>query len=246
MAFRTTKFDDFTNGVDAVIEWEPEEGGAVVPRLAVDFTTSMSKETVKAKLRSLRSGAKVKYFRSQVQFAGDQPLEMSLYVPKVILGLDSRFVADLAADAAERVRTKSLRAVAGETARSIQTVDPRAFAEHPVQMLLLRQAKVQLDQQMLDFAVRLREDSRVMRSRPMRPLEQARSVDQIVSLLSHLSPDVVTNALGDKLAARWFGLHSVRTHVIERLTPLLGTNEDRDARRIAGKSNTHQLLTYFK
>lgn len=147
LTFQTTSYDDL-NGVDAVIEWEPDRPGEIVPRLGVDFTTADDFEILTKKRHNSRNGVSVKYFRSQVEFVGKKEKELSLpRIPCVVLGLDSLLLKSFGEIAWSTRQPRPGGKSAGFD------IPRRVFADHPVRLLLLDQASSQLDNQII-FQVR--------------------------------------------------------------------------------------------
>lgn len=134
---QTTDFDDF-RGTDLVLEWEPEEEGGFVPRVAVDITSSDQHSDVARKKDKLKKGAEVKYFRSEVEDDAEMQLKK---LPIVILGIDASLLPSLGA-VAERQKTRR-----GTGRDQKVSIDKRAFAEHPIRLLIVEQARIQLDTQ---------------------------------------------------------------------------------------------------
>lgn len=136
LVFRTTKFDDYHNGVDAVLEWDLADELGFVPRLGIDITSSTKEKTVSGKLQTARTGRRVKYFRSQVEFEGDEEKEMSLEnLPMIVLGIDYTYIKSLGKTAFKHMREK----------RNGRDIDPRTFQDHKLKILLLEQARAQVD-----------------------------------------------------------------------------------------------------
>ena len=85
-----SEYDDWLNGVDFVVEFP----GQPPVRLAIDFTTERDRQAIKArKLAPLFAGiesgqlAEIKYFRSQLVEAGQNPRQSLKLVPKVVVAL---------------------------------------------------------------------------------------------------------------------------------------------------------------
>lgn len=130
--FQTFEYDDFFNGVDTVVEWEPEEGGEP-PRLAIDFTTASNRADVREKFDRIRKDldkkkdylAQVKYYFSDAK--GE--FESIDHVPHVIVGLDQDRMKMLAED--------------------LQGSEKGELGEHPVQLVLFEQMDEQLSSQLM-------------------------------------------------------------------------------------------------
>jgi len=119
----TSKFDDIKNGIDAVIEFEKEEGISTLG-LAVDVTfgNAVGKKMDKIE-QSIREGKKtsVKYFESEL---GDFRGELR-NIAKVIVGVDGRTEAELENFFAERKGSD--------------------FANHQVQLQILEEIIIQCE-----------------------------------------------------------------------------------------------------
>lgn len=158
--FATTDFDDLKNGIDAIIEWTPEEDGGVTPRLAVDFTTSSTLEGLGPKLAKIKQGGYVKYFRSEVETNEDgDPSERSLSdLPMAVLGFDIDLFGYFAKDiqSARKIPVpnpafdvKKFEKYKQETPDNRKFISPAAAVREvlensPYKILLLLQASAQL------------------------------------------------------------------------------------------------------
>ncbi len=89
--FQTELFDDVVNGVDAVVEWEAEDGDSF--KLAIDYTVSSNQEDVSKKFMRRKSGARVNYFLSEFD---DEYVQDVGGLPKVVLGIDRRMFSKVA------------------------------------------------------------------------------------------------------------------------------------------------------
>ncbi len=147
-----SKFDDIKNGVDGIVEFEGEEGANYHLALAVDVTESKQHlaqkfEDVK---RSIRQGSlsKIKYFKSK-NFRG----ELS-EVPRVVVGADrgtinniSRLLLQfkrLQSSVAEQRKNPDDRSIPQGAAKELAKIRTE-IAEHPLQTLVLTEAKIQLE-----------------------------------------------------------------------------------------------------
>jgi hypothetical protein len=87
---RTTKFDDFTNHTDFVIEWDAEDE----IRLAVDTTVTNDIEIIEKKVIRIQNelnkkrGATIKYFQSNLTWGDNQEKGKIEDVPSVIINFD--------------------------------------------------------------------------------------------------------------------------------------------------------------
>ncbi len=124
VTIKTSEYDDFVNGVDAVIEFQGSEPGtASYLGLAADVTFTADTTDKFDRLRSqIDRGelAKVKYFHSEHMNVHGQLSKL----PEVILGASKGTVLEVAELWAER--------------------EMLALAEHRIQIMLLQQAREQL------------------------------------------------------------------------------------------------------
>ena len=131
---RSSKYDDFWNGTDGILEWLGDRPETSV-RLALDFTVAEGEDNLKYKLGKVQRGVQIKNFRSTVADARGRAHESSLSnVPMVILGVDRA----------------ALRRMLQET-----DGDAEKLEEHPVRSLLVEQAFVQVGLQVREVAARL-------------------------------------------------------------------------------------------
>ncbi|MFH1089709.1 MAG: hypothetical protein V1716_04780 [Candidatus Uhrbacteria bacterium] len=126
---RTTRFDDYKNGVDLVLEWLDDNGDPV--RLAVDLTSGASSDVLEKKRQKIGSLGQIRYFRSENTKAA------SISVPLVVLGIDANFLQEIAEFA------EAHREIDKKTRQSF--LPKQTFADHPLKYLLLEQAIVQLE-----------------------------------------------------------------------------------------------------
>lgn len=131
---RPTDFDDYTNGVDGILEW-PDEDPMTAVRLAVDFTVAETPELLRDKLDKVERGVRVKYFRSRVRNVRGRAHEASISgVPMVVLGVDRA----------------TLRKTLEETGG-----DPEKLSEHPIRALMVEQAFAQVGKTVREMCARL-------------------------------------------------------------------------------------------
>lgn len=116
---RVSTFDDYRNGLDLVLEWQEDEELGIIPRLAVDFTTAQSPETLSSKLAKLNKGTNVNFLRSKAEDFEGRVED----IPMVILGLNAEVLSEVGADL--------LRG-------------GKMTPDHPLRALLLRQAEIQV------------------------------------------------------------------------------------------------------
>jgi hypothetical protein len=127
---RVAAVDDFANSLDLAIEWERDEELGVVPRLAVDFTTSERDDVLDKKLKKLSEGTSVNFFRSKAESFEGRVNDL----PMVILGVN----ADVLSEAAERLVSGS-----------------RVDHDYPLKEILLRQAAIQVGLQIRKLGANL-------------------------------------------------------------------------------------------
>ncbi len=122
---KTSDFDDFENGVDTVIEFRnPEAKGASYLGLAADVTFSADTTRKFDRIRShIEKGelGRVKYFHSEYMNIHGQLSKL----PEVVIGADKKTVMQLAELWAEHQNG--------------------ALASHPIQLMILRQMRGQLE-----------------------------------------------------------------------------------------------------
>lgn len=129
VTIKTSKFDDYENGVDAVIEFrgdEPRSASYLGLAADVTFTNDTTKKFDRLKAQ-IRSGelARVKYFHSEHMNIHGQLSKL----PEVVIGASKATVLELA-----------------ELWMAKQN---RALAEHRIQMMILHQ----IEEQLLTFAM---------------------------------------------------------------------------------------------
>ncbi len=128
MTMKTSRFDDYVNGVDAIVEFQGNEvGTASYVGLATDITFSTDTTTKFDRLRGqIDRGelAKVKYFHSEHMSMHGQLSNL----PEVVVGADRKMVLELAEMWAEK-RFQEL-------------------AEHRMQIMML----LQIQEQLITFA----------------------------------------------------------------------------------------------
>ncbi len=255
LVFRTTKYDDF-KGVDAVIEWDMNDELGFVPRLAVDFTTSDQSELVEKKLEKLKHGGKVKYFRSDAEFDGDKEKEMSLEkLPMVVLGIDSSYIKRLGQVGMANKREKTVQG------RRKVDIAPQTFAKHGLRLLLLEQAEVQIEAQIIRTAVNINrivrrigspeaiaasdeylERASTGRATPPELLDSLKSASQVlIELKAGLGDRRIDQSKSAEID-RWLSLGVI----YDQIQAKLRQNEDANPRETDGmrrRSQTHKLLT---
>ncbi|MBF8280458.1 MAG: hypothetical protein HW383_231 [Candidatus Magasanikbacteria bacterium] len=134
----TTRYDDYMNGIDSIIEWN--RAGKSAAYLAIDFTVTETPQIVEKKieraLQELEKGtlARIKYFESESAPRG--PLKV---VPRVLIGVRRNALKDYASSAIDFFEKK--------------TGSAKKIAEHPISRDIFDQVYLQLD----FYAKRLRE-----------------------------------------------------------------------------------------
>ncbi len=122
----TTKFDDYTNHTDAVVEFVSE--GAPF-RFAIDFTSGTDPKGIKRKKANGEMGVEVKYYHSRAE-----ERDLSLRgIPLVVLGVDKTVFTDLVTKAQSKDRS----------------------TDRTVRVLLLEQMRVQFGLQIREMAARM-------------------------------------------------------------------------------------------
>ena len=124
---RPSRYDDFVNGVDTVVEFDRQEQGMSHLGLATDITFgSHIIEKLRRIKTEIKSGAltRIKYFQSEAGgFRGEYR-----GIPRIIIGADSSHVADLI-----------------QLWSSKQRTDRTTLAKHPFQFKMLEEARLQLE-----------------------------------------------------------------------------------------------------
>lgn len=86
--YPTSEYDDYKNGIDAVMVKSPEEADNQYLGLSFDVTFTSNTKVLEKKLHSIKEVIRngklpsIKYFKG----GDDQPLHQSLPLPKVVLG----------------------------------------------------------------------------------------------------------------------------------------------------------------
>lgn len=153
MTVVASNYDDIKNGVDMVLEFTAEETSGLA--LAVDLTTTINPEILRAKLERIQDEIKigkltrVKYFKSEAEDFRDG-LEN---IPRVIVCADQKTLEDLSQlfldyESAAR-NIKSYRKTgdsAGEKRWQEEFKKSREIIKnHPVQRQILEEIKIQLE-----------------------------------------------------------------------------------------------------
>jgi len=123
VGIKTSKFDDYVNGVDEVVIY-PRPDGVSHLGLSVDFTFGNPAKKIDRVVQRVRAGemGRIKYFKADVpgfQFRGE------MRTPKVVVAVSRESIRDA-------------------LALWVQGEDDR-LKNHPLQMLMLRQIADQLD-----------------------------------------------------------------------------------------------------
>lgn len=232
---RVSTFDDYRNGLDLVLEWPADPDLGVVPRLAIDFTTSKNPRGLDDKLAKLKRGTNVNFFRSKIEKTGDAPFEGRIEdIPMVILGLD--------ADVLSEIGAAQLR---GE----------KMTPDHPLRALLLRQAEIQVGMQIRKLAADL--VANALDDRPNDPVtrravlayangmrndpEFTKDVSRVAEILRSIPAYDMGYFLQDRRAATRFR-HLLGIH--RRLTEQLASADEQhpDAMRLASKVKLSRRL----
>ncbi len=127
VTYKTSKYDDYFNNVDMIIEFVEEEAeGSSFLGIAADVTFSRDignlSEKFETLLRKIRKGElpEVKYFHPKHPVLGDAPM----FMPEVIIGANRLTVMEIA--------NLSLKN------------DRKALANHRIQIMVLQQAEKQM------------------------------------------------------------------------------------------------------
>lgn len=124
VTIRTSRYDDYKNGVDSVVEFEEGESKASHLALAIDVTTSSHLRDKLWRIRDeINQGhlAEVKYFKSdRLNIRGQMT-----NIPRVIIGAQKSSVLEVINYWLNREQSK--------------------LAKHPIQLKILKETEIQLD-----------------------------------------------------------------------------------------------------
>src|SRR3989339_543342 len=232
---RVSKFDDYDNGIDGVLEWSGDHPETSF-RLALDFTVAANDDVLKKKLGKLQRGNRVRYFQSSVKDARGRTYETSLSnLPMVILGVDRA----------------TLRKILEET-----NTDREKLAEHPIRALLVEQAAIQTGLQVRELCARLvgntigrdekiseriRTAVQMYREGIKSDREFTKKIDVVADLFSGIPKEELTQAFQDKdQADRLFQILHVYKKIEEARTQI--KDELTSATQWVGDSRTHRRL----
>ncbi len=147
---RTTEYDDIFNGVDAVIEFNDETGHERHQHVAlvIDITTAGDSKFLEAKIdkniKSLTGKSekkkRVKYFESPI--TGEQQ-SLDTIIP-VVIGLDEHNSQELLATFAQ-IKKLSAKEGKNENERNLIMDLKKEMAEHPAQVVFLKEITMQLE-----------------------------------------------------------------------------------------------------
>lgn len=150
---RTTLYDDFTNGVDGVLEFSVRTKTGQVHRLALAIDASLNKKTEALEKKislstkrvlgrpdaAITGPTTVKYFESKAEpYRG--PLE---HVVPVVVGIDAKDCFDLIERLARTIRLKEA-APHSETLSEKLQKETGALRAHPAQIIFLKEIELQL------------------------------------------------------------------------------------------------------
>ncbi len=214
---RIAAVDDYSNSLDLALEfpYDPELG--IYPRLAIDFTTAVKQDVLDHKLEKQGRGTNVNFFRSEEETRDGRPFEGRVEdLPIVILGVDGKVLAEV-----------------GAALRRGETIGP----DHPIKMVLLRQAVIQVGLQIKELAAKFMGNA--LRNRPSdrRTLEAVRAysegfqsggdflqdVSAIRDILRTVPADGMDYYLGKRATNRFRNLLSIHRS-LERQIASTGTS----------------------
>lgn len=152
---RTTEFDDFTNQVDAVVEFnvvefDLEENASQKIALAIDASRKTGTSSIEEKFiknsgkvtGAVKKRPVVKYFESQISdskgnfFKG----ELKSVIP-VVIGVEDKNLTRLMEDFNQMIKLKKEKT---ENAKNALREKLKSMAENPVQMVFLREIELQI------------------------------------------------------------------------------------------------------
>lgn len=141
---RTTEYDDFFNGVDAVAEFKNKEKPQRLA-LAIDATMKADLTGVKKKIdrnisKLLNNNLEVKYFESKIDnYKG----KLKNVIP-VVLGVEGEDADELVHKFAELIHLKK-KLYKSDSDEKLISEKQDQLAKHPVQIIFLKEIKLQLD-----------------------------------------------------------------------------------------------------
>ena len=141
---RTTEYDDFFNGVDAVAEFKNKEKPQRLA-LAIDATMKADLTGVKKKIdrnisKLLNNNLEVKYFESKID---DYKGKLKNVIP-VVLGVEGEDADELVHKFAELIHLKK-KLYKNDSDEKLISEKKNQLAQHPVQIIFLKEIKLQLD-----------------------------------------------------------------------------------------------------
>jgi len=153
--FKTTEYDDFVNGVDAVVEFNIEEGNQRIA-LSIDSTSSTGSDIIKHKIdrnisKILNNKVEVKYYESPI-LDTDKAFTGTLKdIIPVVIGLESTNTSHLVASFNRFIQLESLvddtklannlRVTYRKEFNSLR----REIEKDPCQIVFLKEIKYQLE-----------------------------------------------------------------------------------------------------
>lgn len=215
---RTSRFDDVINGVDLIIEFQPEEDrpdDATPHRvaLAVDATrnndTSIIRQKVQRNIEKLmrvqgRRAPEVKYYQSPTNPNVRGPLET---VIPVVIGLQDRNANELINLIAPLKNFPALLAKHPNLADNIRAKEEEIAAqllEHPAQAIFYRQIRAQLQHYLIQLEGREDHDSNNYRAEILAILDKFNTIRTVKGKLplGRFADDEVLKAIENLTAAK--------------------------------------------
>ncbi|MFH1405227.1 MAG: hypothetical protein ABIH21_03980 [Patescibacteria group bacterium] len=220
----TNVYDDWISGADAYVEWTDENGSPV--RLAIDFTAAKQFTPFWNKSDKLEGNVQLKYLRSAVENdENSKPKETKIFIPIVILGVDS--------------------SVYRLVAKNNDTVGP----DYPLKRLLLEQTKAQIDLQIVLLIHKTFESSRAKRSKGVgdsqnqyKALGDNYSAEQAIKFFTSLDEEVVNAVMNEKQSTRMNQLMRIKKNVDEQVAQAEQIELNDEWQEVVKNSKTHNIL----
>lgn len=253
--FPTEMHDDVRNGVDAVVEWESEDG--VSFKLAIDYTVGSDPARIGPKFKDHSTGTKVDFFLSSYD---NDPVQELNSLPRVLLGIDERMLPKVALPIFDTTKRRDVEDPNPDVQRTISAPDvsKKAYVGHPMQLILLDQAEYQLNYLVREEAAKVLKkvlatytDQKTISAiknaiETGQQREEAEWIVDVVSgILRKFEDSGARSPIGELQTAKWRNWTGVWNKVREKREEVL-KNMSRPAQKTAraweGKSDLHQLL----
>jgi hypothetical protein len=261
--------DDVHNKVDAVIEWLDGEKDQEPFRLAVDYSTSGLDERIHDKLKVKHSnGAKVDFLYSDAE--PDDPVKTMYGLPRIVIGIDAQLIGEVGREASGSKKMVSVKVEkdGGNRYEDRPKIPKDAYVDHPLQLMLLDQAAVQMDLHVRNLANKISDKlAKSHRESPLQGIDlievraaiesalnekiKNSKVDELVEVIDGILRDHPTqsgNIIGESGIAKWKNWSGCRRKIVEKRRDVLEkiSTPDRDtARSWEKRSNLHGAVHEF-